>query len=79
VSVVSTNAGGLKNLVKDRGFLCNIADIRCLSQGLDLALDSSKESTKYRARAKEYCDNEMGVDLMAGKYTDLYRSITRRY
>ena len=75
VSVVSTNAGGLNDLVKDRGFLCNIGDIQCLSQGLSLALDSSKESAEYKVRAKEYCDNEMGVELMASKYIDLYKSI----
>jgi glycosyltransferase involved in cell wall biosynthesis len=75
VSVVSTNAGGLNDLVKDRGFLCNIGDTQCLSHGLSLALDSSKESTAYKINAKEYCDNEMGVDLMAGKYIDLYKGL----
>jgi len=75
VRVVSTNAGGLNDLVKDRGFLCNIGDIQCLSHGLSLALDSSKESTEYKINAKEYCDNEMGVDLMAGKYIDLYKGL----
>ena len=75
VSVVSTNAGGLNDLVKDRGFVCDIGDTQCLSQGLSLALDSSKESIAHKISAKEYCDNEMGVDLMAGKYIDLYRGI----
>ena len=75
VSVVSTNAGGLNDLVKDRGFVCDIGDTQCLSQGLSLALDSSNESIAHKISAKEYCDNEMGVDLMAGKYIDLYRGI----
>jgi glycosyltransferase involved in cell wall biosynthesis len=75
VSVVSTNAGGLNNLVKDRGFLCNIGDIQCLSRGLSLSLDSSKESDEYKINAKQYCDNEMGVNLMAGKYIDLYQGL----
>jgi len=75
VRVVSTNAGGLKDLVKGRGFLCNIGDTKCLSQGLNLALNSSKESTMHKASAKEYCDNEMGVDLMASKYIDLYQGL----
>lgn len=75
VSVVSTNAGGLNDLVKDRGFLCDIGDTQCLSHGLSLALDSSKESTEYKVSAKEYCDNQMGVDLMASKYADLYKSV----
>jgi len=76
VSVVSTNAGGLNDLVQDRGFLCNIGDTQCLSQGLSLAIDSSKESTAYRIKAKEYCDNEMGIDLMASKYITLYQELT---
>ena len=75
VSVVSTNAGGLNDLVQDRGFLCNIGDTQCLSQGLSLALDSSKESTAHKISAKEYCDNEMGVDLMASKYIALYQEL----
>ena len=75
VSVVSTNAGGLNDLVKDRGFVCDIGDTQCLSQGLSLALDSSKESIAHKIIAKEYCDNEMGVDLMAGKYIDLYKGL----
>jgi glycosyltransferase involved in cell wall biosynthesis len=75
VRVVSTNAGGLNDLVKDRGFLCDIGDTQCLSQGLSLALDSSKESIAHKIRAKEYCDNEMGVGLMANKYIDLYQGL----
>jgi len=75
VSVVSTNAGGLNDLVKDRGFLCNIGDAECLSQGLGLALNPSKESIEHKESAKEYCDNEMGVDLMTDKYLDLYRRL----
>jgi len=75
VSVVSTNAGGLNDLVKDRGFVCDIGDTQCLSQGLSLALDSSKESIAHKIIAKEYCDNEMGVDLMVGKYIDLYKGL----
>ena len=75
VSVVSTNAGGLNDLVKGKGFLCGIGDTQCLSKGLSLALDSSKESVVYKKNAKEYCDNEMGVSLMASKYIDLYRKL----
>ena len=75
VSVVSTNAGGLNDLVKDRGFLCNIGDIQCLSHNLNLALESSKELDKYKMSAKQYCDNEMGVELMASKYVNLYQEL----
>lgn len=75
VSVVSTNAGGLNDLVQDKGFLCNIGDTQCLSQGLSLALNSSKESIAHKVIAKKYCDNEMGVNLMASKYIDLYQEL----
>ena len=75
VSVVSTNAGGLNDLVKERGFLCNIGDTGCLSQSLDSALGSSKESTEYKVGAKEYCDNEMGIDLMGSKYITIYQEL----
>ena len=75
VGVVSTNAGGLNDLVKDRGFLCNIGDIQCLSHNLNLALESSKELDKYKMSAKQYCDNEMGVELMASKYINLYQEL----
>ena len=75
VGVVSTNAGGLNDLVKDRGFLCNIGDIQCLSHNLNLALEFSKELDKYKISAKQYCDNEMGVELMASKYINLYQEL----
>ncbi len=75
VNVVSTNAGGLNDLVKDKGILCNVGDIQCLSHGLSLALDSAKELDQYKQSAKQYCDNEMGVELMASKYIDLYRGL----
>jgi glycosyltransferase involved in cell wall biosynthesis len=75
VSVVSTNAGGLNDLVKDRGYLCDIGDAECLSEGLDLALNASSQSTKWKASAKTYCDNEMGVDLMTSKYIALYQEL----
>jgi glycosyltransferase involved in cell wall biosynthesis len=75
VNVVSTNAGGLNDLVKDKGVLCNIGDIQCLSLGLSLALDSVKELDEYMVSAKQYCDNEMGVELMASKYIDLYQGL----
>ena len=75
VSVVSTNAGGLNDLIEGRGCLCNIGDIQCLSQGLSLALDSSEESIEHMISAKKYCDNEMGIDLMANKYITLYREL----
>jgi len=75
VSVVSTNAGGLNDLVKDKGFLCNIADIQCLSQGLNFALNSAQESDRYKTNAKQYCDDEMGIEFMAGKYIALYQEL----
>ena len=75
VSVVSTNAGGLNDLVKDRGFLCNTGDTKCLSEGLDLALNATQELREYKIRAKQYCDNEMGIELMAKKYITLYQEL----
>lgn len=75
VGVVSTNAGGLKDLVQDRGFLCNVRDVNCLSKSLNLALDGRDQFFEYRAKAKTYCDNEMGVDLMTTKYIVLYQEM----
>ena len=75
VSVVSTNAGGLNSLVKNRGFLCDVGDIQCLSHSLNLALDSLKKSNEYKLNAKQYCDNEIGIDLMTKKYIALYQEL----
>jgi len=55
--------------------VCDIGDTQCLSQGLSLALDSSKESIAHKIIAKEYCDNEMGINLMASKYINLYQEL----
>ena len=75
VGVVSTNAGGLKDLVQDRGFLCEVGDINCLAKGLSNALNMNSETIAYKAKAKMYCDNEMGIDVMVSKYLSLYQEV----
>ena len=76
VGVVSTNAGGLNNLVKARGFLCNIGDEVCLADGLNEVLSHSKDVIAYQEAAKLYCDNEVGVSTMVSSYIDIYQRLT---
>jgi glycosyltransferase involved in cell wall biosynthesis len=73
--VVSTDAGGLDELVQNRGFVCSIGDDECLSFGLNQALNKSNDSLTWIDSAKEHCDNDRSIETMTSKYVDLYREL----
>lgn len=75
VGVVSTNAGGLKELVESRGYLCHIGDSKCLAEGISSVLNHKEESIEYIKNAKKYCENELSIELIADKYIDVYKKV----
>ena len=75
VAVVSTNAGGLKELVDSRGYLCDVGDVMCLSKCLNEALERNKQSKKYILAAKKFCDDELSINIMVNKYISIYREL----
>jgi len=72
IPVVSTNAGGLRSLLKDRGITCDVGDYKCLADGVERAIKKKKEIEKYIKAAKKYADNELSVQKMVKKYIKEY-------
>ncbi|MBS1680741.1 MAG: glycosyltransferase family 4 protein [Bacteroidetes bacterium] len=75
VPVVSTNAGGLKELVgNDRGVLCNVKDSNSIAEGIDLLLNDLAVKQKYIARAFEYANQYHSMKFIIGKYLYLMQN-----
>lgn len=73
VPVVSTSAGGLKEVLGDgRGMLCPVGDSQCLAQGMLRLLDSPALRKDTVKRAQEYVRREHDVHRMAQRYLDAY-------
>jgi len=72
IPVVSTNAGGLRSLLKDRGISCDVGDYKCLADGVERVIKKKKEIEKYIKAAKEYADNDLSVQKMVKKYIKEY-------
>ena len=75
VPVVSTNAGGLKELVTGRGCLCEVGDFKGLAYGLDQALNKSSRSVAMKVAAKQYCDTEISIESMVNQYIEIYKEL----
>jgi glycosyltransferase involved in cell wall biosynthesis len=76
VPVVSTNAGGLKELVSGRGYLCEVGDAKALADGLDQALNQTMHSIEMKQVAKQYCDTEISIKSMVKQYIEIYKELS---
>jgi len=74
VFVVSTNAGGLKGLVNDRGKICKVSDYHCLSNEIDKFFNS-KTKPREVAIAKKYCTDNISLEKITEKYILCYRKL----
>lgn len=76
VPVVSTDAGGLKELLADgRGLLCAVGDAPALARGMARCLDDADFRADAVRRAYDYAVSEHGVMEMGRRYLDLYQRI----
>jgi len=75
VGVVSTNGGGLKDLVYGRGVLCNVGDVDCLVDGIYFYLAGSKESIELKVKAKLYAEDNLQITSMVDNYVNFYKEI----
>jgi glycosyltransferase involved in cell wall biosynthesis len=77
VPVVSTDAGGLRELVDGRGLLCAVGDSVMLAELIKKALDDSQ----WRARAVEtsraYAKSEFSLERVTQQYLKIYSSIVK--
>jgi glycosyltransferase involved in cell wall biosynthesis len=74
VPVVSTDAGGLKEILTDgRGILCAVGDADALAQGMARCLDDAALRAAMTQRAYDYVRTEHDVQEMEQRYLTLYK------
>ena len=73
VPVVSSDAGGLAELVDGRGYICKVSDSDCFTVSIIKALDEGK--SKYTSIAKAYCIKNHSSDEMVKKNIEIYQSV----
>ena len=77
VPVVSTNAGGLKELLgQDRGIVCSIGDSDAIAAGIDFLLQPSAEKEKYIDNSFRYANNFHSMKFITDKYVALMKNHT---
>ena len=75
VYVVSTNAGGLEELVKGRGALCNVGDLDCLVSEIDNVISANEYKITTIKKAKSFCDEHLSSNNMVEKYIEIYKTL----
>lgn len=76
VPVVSTNAGGLKEvLAGGRGILCDVGDDKALAEGMNTILDHPEEATNMTEKAYTYVIDEHNVQKMGQRYLQAYEKL----
>lgn len=79
VPVVSTNAGGLNELIHDRGDLCEVGDHECLSKNiLDVLNQSEIGSSKKVLNAYGFAKEELSYLHMGREYIKIYEQVAKK-
>ncbi len=76
VPVVSTDAGGLREILADgRGISCQVGDYQALAQGMERALSDRGLRAGMVENARNYVLREHDAGVMAGRYLALYQRV----
>ncbi|MDR0305747.1 MAG: glycosyltransferase family 4 protein [Chitinispirillales bacterium] len=75
VPVASTDAGGLKNLVTNRGLVCGTGDASGLADNIMILLNDKVRSETFCDRAYDYCLSEHSMEAIVLKYQSLYKKV----
>lgn len=76
VPVVSTNAGGLKEVLADgRGILCDVGDSKALAEGIDTVLNKPEDARIMTEKAYAYVIDEHNVQKMGQRYLQAYEKL----
>lgn len=76
VPVVSTNAGGLQDLIREnRGISCEINNPRMIATGIDALLNNPLLAKEQTERAYEYVIHQHSMEHISEQYATLFKSI----
>jgi glycosyltransferase involved in cell wall biosynthesis len=74
VPVVSTNAGGLKELLQnERGILCNIGDSNAIAEGINTFLNDAAKKETCVNNAFDYVQHNHSMDHITQQYISLIK------
>lgn len=80
VPVVSTNAGGLAEvLADDRGLLCEVGDHQALAEGMSRILDDAQLRNQLLQKAHAFVVEQHDPRRMAHRYLDAYQAMLTRF
>ncbi len=79
VPVVSTNAGGLANLLSDhRGIVCRVGDAAAIAAGIQQLLTDKELANTITENAFDYVQQYHSMDFITRKYITLFENITTK-
>ena len=79
IPVVSTNAGGLKEVLADgRGKLCEIGDAYALAQGIEEVLTNTEVRNQMVDKAYRYVQENHLVESMGQAYLKAYKKVLKQ-
>ncbi len=77
VPVVSTDAGGLREIVYDRGVLCPVGDPASLARGIESILDSPELREELIEKAYADVIANYSIEKMADQYLRVFSSLKK--
>jgi glycosyltransferase involved in cell wall biosynthesis len=79
VPVVSTNAGGLKDLLKDdRGILCEVKDSRALANGINTMLEDPVKKSVFIDNAFYHANQHHSMRHVTDQYLELINTMSKK-
>ncbi len=78
VPVVSTNAGGLSEIVNDRGLLSPVKDARQLAENMNRMLDDIQLRKDFTEKAYAYVVNEHSIEKIGLAYYQLFSGLIKK-
>lgn len=77
VPVVSTNAGGLKEVVEGNGLLCDIGDARSLALSINEILNDAALAGALTETAFETVKKNYSINVLTEKYEEIFSGLRR--
>ena len=80
-AIVSTDAGGIKEVIRDKqdGLICKVAEWEKLSGLCQVLIDDPEKLNKYKKAARERAVNSFSLKRMVDSLEEIYLSVIREF